>query len=54
MYSKLAVMDFMVMAVVNNVPFLRMDPAVCLSVTAVMIAVTLCLVVNDQSQVIGF
>lgn len=54
MYSKLAVMDFMVMAVVKNVHFLRMESAVCPSVTAVMIAVTLCLVVNVQLQVIEF
>lgn len=47
-------MGFMVMAVVENVHFLRMEPAVCLSVTAVMIAVTLCLVVNVQSKVIEF
>lgn len=54
MYSKLAVMDFMVMAVVKNVHFLRMESAVCPSVTAVVIAVTLCLVVKVQLQVIEF
>lgn len=49
---KLVELGFLEVTAVNNVHFLRMVSTASLHVTVVMIAVTLCLVVSVQYQVI--